>query len=103
MKRTIIKLEFEKGSPLDIEINGRQLTGVAERAIFYVAAVLLALGAGWAIFNVVLPLIWIVVKFIFSIIGLGLMVLGVIFVVAVIFGLFKWKYGRRGENSFWNG
>ena len=100
MKRTIIKLEFEKGSPLDIEINGRQLTGLAERSIFYVAAVLLALGAGWAIINVLLPLLWIVLKFLLSIIGIGFIVVGLIIVVAFVFGLLKWRSDKRRSNNF---
>ena len=100
MKRTIIKLESEKGFPLDIEINGRQLTGVAERAIFYVVVVLLALGAGWVIFNIVLPFIWIILKLIVSIISYGFIFLGVILVMAVIFGLFKWKFDKRSSNGF---
>ena len=100
MKRTIIKLEFEKGSPLDIEINGRQLTGIIERSVFYVAAVLLALGAGWAIINVLLPLVWIFLKFLLSIIGIGFIVLGLIIVVAFVFGLIKWRSDKGRSSDF---
>ncbi len=100
MKRTIIKLEFEKGSPLDIEINGRQLIGIIERSVFYVAAVLLALGAGWAIINVLLPLVWIFLKFLLSIIGIGFIVLGLIIVVAFVFGLIKWRSDKGRSSDF---
>jgi ABC-type antimicrobial peptide transport system permease subunit len=100
MKLTLIKIDYEKGSPLDIEINGNTLTGTAERAIFYLVAALVALGAGWAIFNILLPLIWFIFKLLFSIIGFGLIILGVIAAAAIIFGIFKWKRGERNRNGF---
>jgi len=91
MKRTVINIEYEKGSPPDIEIYGRQLTSVTERAIFYIVLVLLVLGAMWAIFYVLFPIIWFVLKLFFSLIGIGFFIIGVILVVAMIFGLFKWR------------
>ncbi|MCP4375711.1 MAG: hypothetical protein GY794_05990, partial [bacterium] len=75
MKKTIIKVEHEKGSPPDIEINGKRLTSVTERVIFYVIVVLLALGAVWAIFYVLFPLAWFVLKLLLSIIGFGFIVI----------------------------
>jgi hypothetical protein len=94
MKRTIIKIEHEKGFPPDIEINGRQLTSLTERVLFYITLGLLALGAGWAIFYVVFPVIWFVLKLFFSILGIGFFILGLILVVAIIFALFKWRSGN---------
>lgn len=100
MKQTLIKIDYEKGSPLDIEVNGKTLASTTERAIFYLVAVLLMLGAGWAIFNILLPLIWFVFKLLFSLVGLGLIILGVIAAAAIIFGIVKWKRGERNRNGF---
>jgi hypothetical protein len=94
MRRTIIKIEHEKGLPPDIEINGRQLTSLTERVLFYISLVLLALGAVWAIFYVLFPIIWFMLKLFFSILGIGFFILGLVLVVAIIFGLFKWRHGK---------
>lgn len=92
MKRTIIKVEHEKGFPLEIQINGRLLTSLTERVLFYIALVLLAVGALWAVLYVLLPIIWFVIKLVFSIIGIGFFILGFGLVIAVIFGFYKWGY-----------
>ncbi len=102
MKRTIIKIEYEKGFPLEIEVYGKQLTNVTERSIFYIVVTLLALGAVWAIFYVLLPLIWFVLKLLFSIIGYGFIILGLFLVAAVVFLLLKWKFGKRRSDDFQN-
>lgn len=91
MKRTIINIEYEKGFPPDIEVYGKPLTSVTERAIFYIVVVLLAIGALWAVFYVLFPVIWFVLKLFFSIIGIGFFIIGIILVVAIIFALFKWR------------
>jgi hypothetical protein len=102
MKKTLIKIEYEKGSPPEIEINGRPLTSVAERAVFYIISILLALGAGWAIFYILLPLIGLVLKLLFSIIGWGFIMLGLVLVAAIVLGLLKWQFDKRRKNDFWN-
>ena len=102
MKKTIIKIEHETGSPLDIEINGKQLTSVIERAFFYVTVVLLALGAVWAIFYVFFPLVWFVLKLSLSVLGFGFIVIVLILVVAFVIGLLKWHFGGRRKNDYWD-
>jgi hypothetical protein len=102
MKKTLIKIDYEKGTPPEIEINGRRLTGATERAIFYIISALLALGAVWVIFYVLLPLIGLVLKLLFSIIGLGFIILGLVLVAAIVLGLLKWQFDKRRKNNFWN-
>jgi hypothetical protein len=102
MKKTLIKIEYDKGSPPEIEINGKPLTSATERAVFYIISVLLALGAVWAIFYVLLPLIGWVLKLLFSIIGLGFIILGLVLVVAIVLGILKWQFDKRRKNGFWN-
>ena len=102
MKKNLIKIEYEKGAPPEIEINGRRLTGATERTVFYIISVLIALGAVWAIFYVLLPLIGLVLKLLFSIIGLGFIILGLVLVAAIVLGLLKWQFDKRRKNDFWN-
>lgn len=100
MKKTIIKIEHEKGSPPDIEVIGKRLTGIAERAVFYLIVVLLVFGAVWATFYVLFPIAWFVLTLLLSIIGLGFLVIALIVVVAIVIGLFKWRSGSRRKNDF---
>ena len=102
MKKTIIKIEYEKGLPPEIEINGKQLTSATERVVFYIIVVLLALGAVWAVIYVLVPLIWFVLKLLFSIIGFGFIIVGLVLVVAIVFGIYKWQFDKRGKNNLWD-
>jgi hypothetical protein len=103
MKKTLIKIEYEKGLPPEIEINGKPLISATERAVFYIILVLFTLGAVWAIFYILLPLIALVLKLLFSIIGLGFIILGLVLVVAIVFGILKWQFDKRKNNDFWDG
>jgi hypothetical protein len=103
MKKTLIKIEYEKGTPPEIEINGKPLISVTERAVFYIILVLLTLGSVWAIFYILLPLIGLVLKLLFSIIGLGFIILGLVLVVAIVFGILKWQFDKRRKNDLWDG
>ena len=102
MKKTIIKVEYERGSPPDIEINGKQLSNVAERVVFYTIVGLLVVGAVWATVNVVFPLVWFLLTLLLSIIGLGFLVIALIVVLAIVIGLFRWRSGKRRNNDFWD-
>ena len=84
MRRTILRIEKQDGEPLGIEVNGRLLTGGFERGIFYVAVLLLALGALWVTVVVVLPLLGIVLGVLFSIVGAGIAVAAIVLVLVVL-------------------
>ena len=83
MRRTILRIEKDQGEPLDIEVNGRRLVGSVERGLFYTAAGLLALGALWVTVAVVLPFVGVLIGLLFSLVGIGLVIV-VIVVVAVL-------------------
>ncbi|MEN8129344.1 MAG: hypothetical protein ABFS45_03955 [Pseudomonadota bacterium] len=93
MKRTLIKIETDTGTPPIIEVNGKLLTSAIERAVFYAAAVLLGLGIILITVYIILPLIGIVVGLIFALIGVGIIVLGLILALAIIAGLLEWLIG----------
>ncbi len=102
MKRTIIKIEFEEGFPLDIEVNGKELATVTERAVFYVVLVLFALGGGWLVLYILFPLVWFVLKLLFSIVSFGFILLGVILTVVIVIALIKWQFNTRRKDDFWD-
>jgi hypothetical protein len=87
MKKTIIKIESEKGLPPDIEINGKRLTGEIERAAFYAALILLTLGVILLTVYVLLPLLGIFLGLVFALIGVGIIVLGIVLGAAIIAGV----------------
>ena len=106
MKRTILKVEKEEGRPLEIEVNGRRLTGAVERGAFYTAVVLLALGTLWVTVAVVLPLLGIVLGVLFSIVGVGLVVIVILLALlllwVVISSLLERSSERRGRGDGWD-
>ena len=84
MRRTILKIEKEDDEPLEIEVNGRRLTGDIERGVFYVAVVLLVSGALWLTVVVVLPLLGIALGVVFAIIGVGIVVVAIGLVLVLL-------------------
>ena len=84
MRRTILKIEKEDDEPLEIEVNGRCLTGRLERGAFYTAVVLLGLGTLWVTVAVVLPLLGIVLSLVVSIIGVAITVVAIVLVLALL-------------------
>ena len=105
MRKTIIRIEKPDGEPLEIEVNGRHLTGSFERGIFYAAAILLALGALWVTVFVVLPLLGIVLGFLFSIVGAGIAIAAIVVALvvlwAVISPLLERSTERRRHRDDW--
>ncbi len=95
MKKTIIKIESEKGLPPEIEINGKRLTGTVERVAFYAAVALLALGVIWLTIYVLLPLLGIVLGLVFALIGVGIIVLGIVLAAAIIAGVLELLFRKR--------
>ena len=87
MKKTIIKIESEKGLPPDIEVNGKRLRGATERVLFYTAVALLALGVIWLTIYVLLPILGIVLGLVFALIGVGIIVVGLVLAAAIIAGV----------------
>jgi len=87
MKRTIIKIEKEEGLPLEIEVNGRHISGALERAAFFAAVALAAIGVLLLIVYVILPLLGIALGLVFAIFGVGLLIVGVIVAIVIIGGL----------------
>jgi hypothetical protein len=85
MRRTILRIENEDGDPLDIEVNGRRLTGRFERGVFYTAVVLFVLGTLWVTVFIVLPLLGTALGVVFSIIGVGIVVVAIVLAL-VLFG-----------------
>lgn len=87
MKKTIIKIESEKGLPAEIEINGKRLTDSVERFIFYAAVLLLCVGVIWLTIYVLLPLLGIVLGLVFALIGVGIITIGLLLGIAIVVGL----------------
>ncbi len=87
MKRTFLRIEKEEGFPLEIEINGRQLSGAFERAAFYASVALGAFGILLLLTYVVLPLLGIALGLIFGILGIGLLIFGVGIAIVIVGGL----------------
>lgn len=87
MKRTILKIEHEEGFPLEIEVNGKRLSRTVERAGFFAAVTLAAVGVLLLIVYVILPLLGIALGLIFAIFGVGLLIVGVIVSIVIIGGL----------------
>ncbi len=105
MKRTILRIEKEDGEPLDIEVNGRRLTGRFERGVFYTVAALLALGTLWVTVAVVLPLLGAVLGVVFSIVGVGLTIVAIVVVLVLVWVvvngvLGRSSGGRRGRDDW---
>jgi hypothetical protein len=100
MKKTIIKIESEKGYPSSIEVNGKRLTGAIERTVFYSAVILLVLGVIWLSVYVLLPLLGIVLGLVFALIGVGIIVLGLILAAAILAGVVEWLFreSRHGHH-----
>ena len=84
MRRTILRIEKDEDEPLDIEVNGRRLTGSVERGLFYTAAGLLALGALWVTIAVVLPFVGVLVGLLFSLVGIGIAIIAIVVVVVLL-------------------
>ena len=105
MRRTILKIEKDDGEPLEMEVNGRRLTGRFERGIFYIFVALLALGTLWVIVAVVLPLVGIVLGFLFSIVGFSIIVIAVVLVLVVLWlvvsRIQERSSGRRKRREGW--
>ena len=103
MKRTLLRIEKEDGFPLEIEINGKHLSGSLERTSFFVSIALAAVGVLLLLVYVVLPLLGIALGLIIGIIGIGLLIVGVGVVIAiigeVIGGMLEGRSrgGRRGD------
>ncbi len=104
MKRTFLKIEKEDGFPLEIEINGRHLSGALEQVAFFASVALAAIGILLLLVYVVLPLLGIALGLIFGIIGIGLLIVGVGVVIAIIGGLIggmlegRSRGGRRDDD-----
>ncbi len=97
MRRTILKIEKEGGEPLEMEVNGRRLTGSFERGAFYAAAALLGFGALWVTVVVVLPLLGIVLGVLFSIVGVGIAVAAIVLALVVLWGVVSLLLDRSSE------
>lgn len=102
MRKTIIKIESEEGSPPDIEINGKRLTGSVERVTFYAAIVLLALGILWLTIYVLLPILGIVLGLVFALIGVGIIFVGLILAAAIITGVVELLFQERRHKNHRN-
>ena len=102
MKKTIIKIESEKGSPPDIEINGKRLTGTNERVIFYAAVVLISLGILWLTIYVLLPILGIVLGLVFALIGVGIIFLGLVLAAAIIAGVVELMFQEKRHTGHRN-
>ena len=87
MKRTYLRIEKEEGLPLDIEINGRNLSGAFERTVFYASISVAALGMLLLLVYVVLPLLGIALGLVFGILGVALVIFGVGVVIVILGGL----------------
>ncbi len=97
MRRTILKIETQDGDPLEIEVNGRRLTGGFERGAFYAAVALLAFGALWVTVVVVLPLLGIALGVLFSIVGAGIAVAAIVLALVVLWGVVSLLLERSSE------
>ena len=106
MRRTLLRLEKEDGEPLEIEVNGRRLTGGFERGAFYGALVLLVLGALWVTVAVVLPMVGVVLTVLVSIIGVAILVgiigLVMVFLWSVVSLLLERSSERRRRADDWH-
>ena len=105
MRRTILRIEKEYGEPLDIEVNGRCLTGKVERGALYAAVVLLALGTMWVTVAIVLPLLWAACRIAFSMVGFGTAVVAVVLALVLLWVvvralLERSSGGRRGRDGW---
>ncbi len=105
MRRTLLRIEKEDGVPLEIEVNGRRLTGGFERGAFYGAVVLLALGALWVTVAVVLPMFGVILTVLVSIIGVGILVviigLVIVFLWSVVSLFLERSFQRRRRTDDW--
>ena len=99
MKRTFLRIEKEEGFPLEIEINGRHLSGAFERAAFYASVALAAFGILLLLVYVVLPLLGIALGLIFGVLGIGLLILGVGVAVMIVGGLIGGILEGRSRGS----
>ncbi len=102
MKKTIIKVGYENGAPLDIEIYGKRLSSVSQRAVFYLVVTLLIVGAVWATFNVLFPLVWFVLKLLLSIIGFGFIVITLVAAAVILIGILRWRSGSQKKDDSWD-
>ena len=102
MRRTVLRIEKEDGAPLEVEVNGRLLTGGFERGVFYGAVALLALGALWVTVAVVLPMFGAILTVLVSIVGVGILVviiaLGIVFLWVVV-RMFLERSSERGRRA----
>lgn len=101
MTKTLLKVETNDDAPLEIEVNGRRLTGALERGMFYAAVGLGALGAVWVTLSVVLPLLGSILGILLSLLGIGVVIAGIILVVlmaAIVLG--SVLSGRQGRGRW---
>ena len=82
-----MKIEKEEGFPLEIEVNGKRLSGAVERGGFFAAVTLAAVGVLLLIVYVILPLLGVALGLIFAIFGVGLLIVAVIVAIVIIGGL----------------
>ena len=105
MRRTVLRIEKQDGEPLEVEVNGRLLTGGFERGVFYGAVALLALGALWVTVAVVLPMFGVVLTVLVSIVGVGILVviiaLVMVFLWVVVRVLLERSSERRRRANDW--
>ena len=85
MTRTYLRIEKHDDEPLELEVNGKRLTGPVERGAFYAAGILLALGTLWVTVAVVLPLLGVLLSILFSLVGIGIIVVAI-----VVIGVLLW-------------
>lgn len=97
MRRTILKIEKADGEPLEIEVNGKRFTGGLERGAFYAAIVLLALGTLWVTLFVVLPLVGAALGVLFSIVGIGIVVVAIVLAFVLLWGVVSLLLERSSE------
>lgn len=106
MKKALLKIEAEDHKPLEITINGRPISHPLEKAAFFGAVVLLALGAILLAIFVLLPLFGIAVGFLFSLLGIAFVILGLVLAIFIIsapiwallsLAIQRFRGGRRGK------
>jgi len=89
---------------MEIEINGKHLSGVFERVTFFASVVLAAIGVLLLIVYVILPLIGLALGIALAIIGIGLLIVGGFAAMAIIGGLVggmlegRSRGGRRDDD-----
>ena len=105
MKRTILKIEKENGLPLEIEINGKALTGRFQRAAFFAAVGLLGLGTLWVTVAFILPMLGIVLSLAASVVLVGIVIVAALVLLILVWGLvgvlLDRSSERRGRNEGW--